>query len=157
MNVMIRKNAVLSKDRQYRYLLTRLWDINKGIVLFVCLNPSTADEMTDDPTVKRCMRYAYDWGYGGIKIVNLFALRSSKPENLYKHDLPVGISNNAYIIRESRKAALTIAAWGCHGSFMDREELVLPLLKNPHCLGVTKDGHPKHPLFLKKTLKPVRF
>ena len=122
---MIERSAILSPDRQYRYLLSRIWNPPKGFALFVCLNPSTADENTDDPTIRRCIRFAGSWGYGGMKMVNLFALRSANPKALYSRDDPIGPENSKYIGIESETALVTIAAWGVHGVYMDRDRIGL--------------------------------
>jgi hypothetical protein len=155
---MIEKSAKLSPDRKYRYLLSRIWKPSKGIALFVCLNPSTADENIDDPTIRRCIRFAESWGYGGMKMVNLFALRSTDPKVLYSSIDPIGPENSEYIGIESEMASVTVAAWGVHGSILGRGEDVLNhVLDAPHYLALTKDGFPKHPLYLRKDLKPKPF
>lgn len=155
---MIEKTAAFSPLRRYRYLLTRIWKPAKGFALFVCLNPSTADENVEDPTIRRCIKFAEFWGYGGMKMVNIFAYRSTDPKALYSCRSPIGPENDEYIARESAIAGVTVAAWGVHGSFMDRGNIVMGrLLYRPHYLELTKDGHPRHPLYLKKNLRPLPF
>lgn len=155
---MIDKSAIFSPDRKYRYTLNRIWNRKKGHVLFVCLNPSTADENVDDPTIRRCIRFAESWGYGGMVMCNLFALRSTDPKILYVHEAPNGMLNNFHIEHEDNLADITVAAWGMHGALMNRGPNVARLyLARPMCLSLTKNGHPRHPLYLKKNLKPVPF
>jgi hypothetical protein len=153
---MMEKGAIFSPGRKYRYLLSRIWKPSKGVALFVCLNPSTADANFDDPTIRRCIRFSDSWGYGGMKMVNLFALRSTDPKALYDCEDPIGPENDEYIGYESEIAAITIIAWGVHGAFMNRgEETLNSNLFDPHFLALTKDGHPRHPLYLKKDLRPI--
>jgi hypothetical protein len=153
----MKKSAVFSNDRKYRYSLSRIWAKNKGSALFVCLNPSTANEHIDDPTITRCIRFAASWGYGGMVMVNLYAYRSTDPSKLAFTSNPIGVDNDLHIKRESRLAKITIAAWGTAGEHSMRVYQVIPLLKNIHYLALTKDCYPKHPLYLKKDLKPIPF
>ena len=124
---------------------------------FVCLNPSTADEEQDDPTVRRCIRYAKEWDYGGLAVLNLFAFRATDPETMKQAGNPIGPVNDIYISIWSVKAGITVCAWGVHGDFLDRAREVLPLLYQPHYLALTAGGLPRHPLYLKADLKPIPF
>jgi len=147
--------AVFSEDRIYRYTLWRKVGESDRAVSFVCLNPSTATETTNDPTVRRCIRYARDWGFGHLYMLNLFGYRSTDPLGMKKIEDPIGPENDYWIHKISHEADLTIAAWGVHGDYLGRDMEVIPLLKDPHCLAKTKDGrHPRHPLYLKASLKP---
>ena len=155
---MITKSANFSDCRKYRYLLTRTWNEKKGSVFFVMLNPSTADENYNDPTISRCMKFAESWGYGGILIGNLFAYRATKPKEMMAAKDPIGDMNDFFLKQYSKfHTSLTVAAWGNYGSFMDRDKDILKILKNPHCLIMTKSGQPGHPLYLKGDLKPRKF
>ena len=156
MNSMI-KRAKFSADRKYRYSLERIWITRKPFVCFVGLNPSTADENLDDPTIRRCIRFSSDWGYGGLVMVNLFAFRSTNPKKLYLEDNPIGDENDKYLRLYSQHAGITVVAWGTNGEHMKRGENVIKLLTNPQWLTHTKGGHPGHPLYLKADLKPVPF
>lgn len=104
------KDAILSEDRKYRYILSRTWDETKPTVLFIGLNPSTADENEDDPTIRRCIIFAKSWGYGGLIMANLFAFRTTNPQGLYSEKNPVGSENDYYIpickIKLDRKSHL---------------------------------------------------
>ena len=149
------KGAVFSSDCRYRYLLWRVWAGTEGLVLFVGLNPSTADEQTDDPTMRRCKSFAESWGATGFLVANLFAYRATKPTDLYAASTPIGTATDNWIDTASSLAGLTIACWGNHGTYRDRATRVLPLLRNPHCLRMTKVGHPSHPLYLPGSCQPM--
>ncbi|UOQ45520.1 DUF1643 domain-containing protein [Halobacillus salinarum] len=156
-----RVEAVFDPTKTYRYLLSCMWEKEADPVTFVMLNPSVADENYCDPTLKRCLNFAKSWGYGSMKIVNLFALVSTEPEALSSHQDPTGPENDAYIIEASRKSPLIIYAWGTkYGSLNGRSDRVQHLLSSyPHyCIKKSSNGrHPCHPLFLPKKLRPVPF
>lgn len=151
------KSAIISKDGRYRYELRRIWQSKTGLVCWVMLNPSTANANFDDPTIRRCMGYTAQWGYGGIVVTNLFALRSKDPKELYKSDDPIGPENYHYIFQASWGAALTVAAWGIKGRYLKQDEKVLAQLTDVHYLTLTKDKQPGHPLFLKGNLRPIKW
>ena len=153
----LNKAANFSSCRKYRYSLSRIWDKQKKFVLFIGLNPSTADEEMDDPTIRRCSGYAQNWGYGGLMMVNLFAYRTTFPSNLKKVKCPIGIENDKYILKLSKKADITVAAWGDNGNLYNRDKQVLSLVPNLLCLKINKSGQPAHPLYLKKDLKLTKF
>ena len=153
----IYKNATFSSCRKYRYSLSRIWDKKKKYVLFIGFNPSTADEEVDDPTIRRCVNYAKNWGYGGFMMVNLFAYRTTLPSNLKKVKYTVGKDNDKYIVTLSKKADITVAAWGNNGDFYSRDKEVLSLVPSLMCLKINKSGQPAHPLYLKKGLKLTKF
>lgn len=139
--------ALFNEARTHRYLLVRRWG-DGAVMTWIMLNPSTADAFNDDPTIRRCVRFARREGFGGIRVLNLFALRSPDPQVLRSHPDPVGASNDRFISEWA--AAPAVAAWGAHGSLHDRNRDVMRLLAVFEvpllCLGVTKVGHPKHPL-----------
>ena len=151
------KSATLSDCRTYRYSLSRTWDNSKAYVLFIGLNPSTADENKDDPTIRRCIDYAKSWGFGGLKMVNLFAYRATLPSDLKKADFPIGVDNDKHIKELSSSASITIVAWSNDGSYLNRDKEVLELIKNPMCLNINKPRQPSHPLYQKKDLKPKSY
>lgn len=149
-------SAILSPDRVYRYALHRKWDANMfptpGTVAFVMLNPSTADEREDDPTIRRCIGFARTWGYCSMTVVNLFALRSTDPAGLLDVADPVGPDNDLAIRDVAADAAHVVAAWGAmaHPLVQRRIREVVPLLGPvPLCLGTTASGQPRHPLYVK--------
>ncbi len=118
----------------------------------VMLNPSTADEVRNDPTVERCERRARAGAFGGLLVGNIFALRSTDPKALYAHPDPVGPGNDAALLRMAREAGQVVCAWGVHGALDDRGLRVAARLARAGVrvgvLGLTRDGHPRHPLYL---------
>ncbi|PIQ96371.1 MAG: hypothetical protein COV67_09900 [Nitrospinae bacterium CG11_big_fil_rev_8_21_14_0_20_56_8] len=132
----------------------RIWDDSRDYVHFIMLNPSTADAEKNDPTVERCQRFALRWGFGGLHVGNLFAFRSTLPENLKTHPDPVGPGNNRTLLYRARRAARVVCAWGNHGKHLDRAETVRALLRKHgiplHVLRITRQGEPGHPLYLPK-------
>lgn len=145
---MVRSSANLSRCRRYRYTLTRSWNDAGPTVMFVGLNPSTADAKINDPTVRRCIGYARAWGFGRLLLTNLFAFRSTDPTVLGSIPDPIGPENDSWICTSSQSAELTVVAWGTYGSLHQRDKAVLELLQDPHCLGTTKGGAPRHPLYM---------
>ena len=125
--------------------------------MFVGLNPSTADENEDDPTVRRCIGFGRKWKYGGLILVNLFAYRATDPVGLLDADDPIGPANDKYILASARATGLIVVAWGTRGAVLDRDQHVLSLLPGAHCLGITKEGRPKHPLYLAGNTRLRRF
>lgn len=158
MNKYIKSGAIFSKCRKYRYVLRRVWDNKKNTVNFIGLNPSTANELDDDPTIRRCVNYAKAWDYGGIFMLNIFAFRATDPKIMQEARTPIGKLNDFYLKKCCNlMGSITIACWGVHGVYLGRNIEVRNLIPSLLCLGKTKDGHPKHPLYLKKDLKPVRY
>lgn len=144
--------AVYSPCEAYRYTLTRTWDPVGRRVLFVMLNPSTATEVQNDPTVERCERRARALGYGAFRVCNIFAYRATDPKVMRAQADPVGPGNDAAIVDSADWADTIVCAWGTHGAHRDRGAAVEALLRatgKPLChLGLSKDGHPKHPLYI---------
>lgn len=141
--------ADLSDDGRYRYRLTRRWADGDAWATFVMLNPSTADATEDDPTIRRCVSFAKREGCSALQVVNLFAYRATDPRELKRVADPVGPDNDAWLSRALGTPALRIAAWGAHGR-PDRVVVVKSFaVPGLHALGVTKDGHPRHPLYLR--------
>lgn len=159
MKVSIQSSAVLSPCRTYRYELWRKWgdllDDGAGYAMFVGLNPSTADETEDDPTIRRCMAFAKAWGYSGLCMTNLFAFRATDPSEMMAAYNPVGPGNDEHLTKCADSAGIVVAAWGVNGTFMDRDTKVKALLPNLYYLRLTKAGHPGHPLYLPQDLRPV--
>jgi len=152
----MKKNAIISDCGMYRYALWRIWDDAQPLVLFIGLNPSTADATLDDPTLKRCVGFAHQWGYGGISLGNLFAFRSTDPQQLWVAKDPIGPDNDKWLFKLNNKAALAVAAWGDDGVFKNRNNVVLRLFPNLFCIKMSRQGNPRHPLYLPRTLKPSR-
>ena len=151
----MKKSAIISSCKKYRYELRRVWDPSMPWVLFVCLNPSTADHESEDNTSRVCINYAKRWGYGGLVIANLFAYRSTDKSKLYLVDDPVGPDNDKHLERLSAEATETVCAWTDDGAFKDRDLRVLPMLINPKCLARLKSGRPGHPLYKSRELLPT--
>ena len=150
--------AAYSPCECYRYTLTRVWDPAGKRALFVMLNPSTATEVQNDPTVERCERRARALGFGGFRVCNIFAWRDTDPKALRRADDPVGPENDAAIREGCAWADTVICAWGTHGALANRgpevEHLIRTAGASLHHLGLTKDGHPKHPLYIAYTEQP---
>ena len=155
------KSAVISEDQKYRYKLSRTWNENEPGIVFIGLNPSTADHEKDDATIRRLRGFCKDWGAGGFVIVNLFALRSRNPFALETDPDCIGPKNNDWIIRTTFKSLITkvIPCWGNHGKLWGRDQEVLKML--PHWklyhLGLSKAGNPKHPLYLPSSTIPTKW
>jgi hypothetical protein len=146
-------SAVLSPCRLYRYDLWRRWS-DAPYCMFVGLNPSTADETQDDPTIRRCVGYAKRWNYGGLCMVNLFAFRATQPRDMMAAQDPIGPDNDRTLKTLSQGAGIVIAAWGKDGNHMGRDKQVMALLPHLYCLKQNKDGSPAHPLYLRGDATP---
>jgi len=155
--LLVNKNATFSDCRKYRYALSRTWNGKKKTILFIGLNPSTANEKIDDPTIRRCINYAQNWGYGSLLMVNLFAYRATLPSELKNVKNPIGNDNDLHILELSKKADLTVAAWGNEGFLLNRDKVVKKLIPNLMCLKINKSGQPAHPLYQKKDLKLIKY
>lgn len=150
------KDALISDCEQYRWWLSRKWGRGKRTCVFVMLNPSTADALEDDATIRRCVGFAEREGCNILKVVNLFAYRTTYPYELPKAADPIGHpQNDEYIIGAVEDADVLIVAWGENGAFEDRDQEVMKILHDyapvdVQCLGVTRSGCPKHPVRLRK-------
>lgn len=155
--------AEFSPCRNYRYTLWRhngigMHNVEKSrYVNFIMLNPSTADEVKNDPTVARCVRYALDWGYEAMCVTNIFAFRATDPKVMKAQDDPIGPDNDRWLAQIAKDAHLVVAAWGTHGQFKSRSTDVLKLLpQRPQVLRLGAK-EPWHPLYLPASLKPVEW
>ncbi|MEZ8990005.1 DUF1643 domain-containing protein [Vibrio sp. 10N.261.51.A3] len=153
----MKKTARLSDCSTYRYELWRTWDESKPYAMFIGLNPSTADETEDDPTIRRCINFAKSWGYGGLCMANLFAYRATQPEDMKRATNPIGDENDETLTRLSKSAGVIVGAWGNDGVFLNRSEDVRALVPEINVLKVNKSGEPAHPLYLKSTLTPIEW
>ena len=144
----MKKCATISDCGRYRYTLSRIWDKSKRLVLFIGLNPSTADAKEDDPTIRRLIRFATDWDFGGMLVGNLFAYRATDPEDLINSEEPVGRFSNYWLEIMAQKVGIKVACWGAYGALLKRDEQVLSMLDSFFIFGLTKKGMPKHPLYL---------
>lgn len=169
------RQAIFSQDRTYRYRLWQVWNPAKPRVLYVMLNPSTADEKVNDPTVERCYRRALKMPeFGGFEVVNLFALRSTYPQALYEHLRPIDDgeiingegANDSHIWHATSHAGMVICGWGEHGKYKARSTAVRNLLLHatnianriPLCaLKINASGEPAHPLYIPYSAQPIPY
>jgi len=158
------QNAVFSDDRVYRYALQREWDKSKSKVLFIGLNPSSADENEDDNTLTRCINFADSWGYGGIYMANLFSFIDTYQDDIWSAENPIGDETNDWLIKLAKEADKTIVCWG-NGSkdffFYGRVGAVLEIFRQNNislfCLKQNQTKMPAHPLYLSADLEPIEF
>lgn len=155
------RGARFSDDRRYRYRLWRGWGVEGGgFVAFVGLNPSKADERSNDPTIRRCINFAKMWDFGGIQMLNAFAYISTDPYGMLNADDPVGPANDATLRACLKTVRKVIVCWGNHCP-ANRQTEVLQIIKEakhvPYCLGCNKNGTPKHPARLASTTVPILF
>ena len=148
--------VALSPCGTWRYLLERDLGEGVGTLNFILLNPSTADAVRNDPTVTRCIGFARRWGFRRLLVTNAFALRATDPAALRQAPDPVGPQNDRYLVRTARRADRVVCGWGIHGALNNRESEVLALLRARRLehLGLTQDGRPRHPLYLRAETAP---
>lgn len=166
---MSERKTILSPCRQYRYTLWRDFPVqnwltgaamnSESYLMVIGLNPSTADETKDDPTIRRCVGFAKLWGFGALCMTNLFAWRDTKPENMMAVTWPVGAENDHYLLQSAEGAGMIMAAWGKHGSHNGRACDALRLLNGFQikCLKKNKDGSPMHPLYVAADTIPITY
>lgn len=146
--------AQFSPCGQYRYGLWRKWDADKPNIMFIGLNPSTATDTMDDPTIRRVKRFAMDWGYGGVYMCNLFAYISPYPEDLKAWDDPVA-DNDKWLTFFATMCKDVLFAWGSFPEADERAKIVIEMFPKAICLGLNKSGTPKHPLYIAANTKPI--
>jgi hypothetical protein len=157
------KDAILSECGRYRYLLTRVWDAEKPKVIFIGVNPSTADAQKDDQTIRKLIWYAKRGGFGGIKMLNLFAFRSVKPKPLVMEEDPIGPLNHFQLmaqIGDMEAGDRLIFMWGKNASKINRkweEHIKKNYGDIAYCFKINKDGSPAHPLFLAGDIEPIKY
>jgi hypothetical protein len=152
------KKAEFSENREYRYALSRVWNPSAKKVTFIGLNPSTADENIDDPTIRRCIGFSKSWGGGSLQMINLFAFRSTNPKDLLTAIDPIGSENDKWILHITNNSDIVVAAWGNHGSLNGRDRYVLGLIdKKIYALTITSKNMPGHPLYLPKNSTLLSF
>ena len=144
-------------NKEFRYTLWREWEENKGYVQFIGLNPSTADEILDDPTIRRCIGFAKSWGYGALCMTNIFAFRATQPKDMFAATDPIGPDNDFWLSRTARESSLIVAAWGIHGNYLNRNKDVMALIPEMKCLRFTKGGYPGHPLYIPKNTRLLEY
>ncbi|MCB9468478.1 MAG: DUF1643 domain-containing protein [Candidatus Obscuribacterales bacterium] len=153
--------AIFDRSGKYRYLLWRSLGKGCGNLVFVMLNPNKADEIQDDPTIRRCASFAKDWGFSRLEVVNLFALKAREPKDLIRSRQPVGPLNDSYLIESMDGAGMIVAAWGNYGGHLERSTAVLDLAASRghrlKCLALNACGEPRHPLYMPASAKPLDF
>jgi hypothetical protein len=160
----MKREANISKCNQFRYTLSRVWDINKPKVMFMMLNPSKADAITDDPTIIRCIDFAKKWDFGGLYVCNLFACIATNPKDLFAKQNPLGNENDVFIKKYADEVDIIVCAWGNRSIIKSilKEQTPFELLDfvkdKLYYLKLTKDGTtPRHPLYLKADLTPIKY
>lgn len=166
----IDRSAEISECGLYRWWLRRSWQIwergelipGKGVCCFVMLNPSTADGSQDDPTIRRCIGFCRSWGYDTLSVRNLFPWRATDPRELFKSQTVTGGHRGDTELLTAATADLVVLAWGASVPFgRDKQALQIFDLHFPdkklHCLGFTKSGHPRHPLYVRSDAMPILF
>jgi hypothetical protein len=154
---MLKSGATFDATGKYRYRLWREWNGDLPRSVFLMLNPSQADAEANDPTIRACIGLATELGFGRLEVVNLFAYRSTDPKCLVRARNPVGKENDAHIVRACADADAIVLAWGNHGGIRQRADEVRCLLSTERyradlfCFGLTKQGHPRHPLYVRRT------
>ncbi len=161
------RRCEFSPCRSYRYTLWREWSddlfANKAqpigsYLMVIGLNPSTADETLDDPTIRRCKDFAKRWGFQALCMTNLFAWRDTDPDKMKLVADPVGPMNDHWLRECARGAGRVLAAWGKHGSHRGRADEVVKMIERElECLGSNGDGSPKHPLYIAANTAPIQF
>lgn len=148
--------AHFSACGKYRFALWRIWDETRPMIMFIGLNPSTANGSTDDPTIRRVVRFAKDWGAGGVYMMNLFTLVTPNPKDLLAHPDPA-FGNDGWLDKISDLCNGVIFAWGNFKEAKSKAEEVIAKFPDAYCLKKNKNGTPIHPLYVKADIVPVRF
>lgn len=166
----MQRSAYIDETGQYRYSLTRIWNNELPRLYWIMLNPSIADAEKDDPTIRRCISFAKQWDYGRIKVLNLFAWRATDPQAMFTHkrngeDIVGPMNDDHFIGLKSISSVVgsrVFVAWGDCGKTKEQRDLVINraahvqnLVGETWCLGMTKSGNPRHPLYVPANVKPV--
>lgn len=154
-SLLVFRSALFSDCGDYRYLLEIVWDATKPTAAFIGLNPSTADELKDDNTIRKCRAFAESWGCGGMRMLNLFAYRATEPKVMKSFATPIGNENDIAALIQGCTGPL-VACWGTHGLHLDRGSEVKKQFRGLQCFGRNRDSTPRHPLYLsaKTRLEP---
>tara|TARA_B100001057_G_scaffold324177_1_gene324379 strand:- start:4327 stop:4782 length:456 start_codon:yes stop_codon:yes gene_type:complete len=150
----VKREAFFSDDKKNRYLLRRVWDTEKKKLLFIMLNPSQADSKKDDPTIRRLISFSKKWGYGGFSVCNLYSYITSHPKILYNTPQIFDNKNKSFIKRQIKNSDCVIYAWG---NTEVEPDWLKKIVKTCYCLGLNKNGTPKHPLYLNSNVKPLKY
>ena len=150
-------SAIFSSDGRYRYVLRREWNAHSPGVLFIGLNPSTADASRNDPTIRRLIGFAHRWGYGHLVVANLYAYCTPYPGTLFQCAEPVGKENDRWLSHLVKQYKTTVLIYGNQARKGDRHLVLLPMVPQPYCIRISKAGMPMHPLYLPYTSEPIPF
>lgn len=150
------KNALMSKDKTHRFVLWRIWDDELPKVAFIGLNPSTADAITDDPTIRRVRRFAKDWGYGGFYMLNLFTKITPYPKELARNG-NLNMTSEYWLRHYIAKSKEVVFAWGSNKLVKKRAANIAKMYPHASALDINKNGSPKHPLYVKADIKRITF
>lgn len=153
----IPKGAIFSDDRKYRYALWRVWSHTTHPLMAIGLNPSTANEFSDDPTITRLQARAYKEGFGGLLMANLYAFVSTDPNALLQDGDFIGAENDAYLEHMVAISGRQLCGWGSFKPVAKRAPAVLRMMPEPYCLGINSDGQPKHPLYIGYSVPMTRY
>jgi hypothetical protein len=156
MNLFNTGGAKFDVSGKYRYMLWRIWDEEKPFIAFIGLNPSKADSDNDDPTIRRVKKFAYDWGYGGVFMLNLFALVTPYPKELKECEDPIA-DNDKYLREITKRCKDVLFCWGNFPEAKERARDVIKMFPDAMALIVNKDGTPRHPLYVPGDVKPVKY
>lgn len=159
-NLFTRRTATYSPCQRYRYTLKIVWEPSLPVAVFLALNPSTATEFQDDPTLRKVQGFAHRWGCGGVLMLNIFAFRATDPRVMKMQNDPVGPENTVEFLASQvlLHDGPAVAAWGKHGAFRGRgPEVAQALAGKLMCLRMNGDGSPEHPLYVPYEIKPVQF
>lgn len=167
------RRTILSACRKYRYTLWRDWDMDpvtgctddakdlNSYAMFIGLNPSTADETQDDPTIRKCIGFAKRWGFAGLMMTNLFAFRATQPKDMKRAENPSGEDNQHHLLQCASAAGIIVAAWGKNGRYRNQDLTVTQWLGSIgaqlHCLRKNGDGSPEHPLYVPYEVTPILY
>lgn len=165
-----RNACVFSACEQYRYALIHSWGVvddcfvqveprpDEKRIMWIGLNPSTADQNQLDPTLRRIRWFSHQFGFRSFVMTNLFAYRATKPRAMLRHANPIGTDNDAMLTEAAKSAGMIIACWGTHGAHLARDVSVRKLINAPlFCLGINEGGTPRHPLYVPGIQKPIPF
>lgn len=149
-------DGIFNDDRKYRFALWKIWNDKLPLVMFIGLNPSTANEYKPDPTITRVTEFAKDWGYGGFYMLNLFTYVTAYPKELKQCNDPEKLSD-FYLYNISSKCKTVVFAWGKFKQAEERAKKVIEMFPNAYCFFKNKDGSPRHPLYVKSGTKLTKF
>ena len=155
---MFKADTIFLEDKVHRYVLTREWDLDKPSIMFIALNPSIGrTKKLTTPTIRRCIGFARQWGFGKLFVANLFSFRATFPKDLFNSHNPVGNKNDYWLKKLAKDVDKIVLAYGNRGKFKNRHDEILKIIDDPYCIKKLKTGMPPHPLYLKYTKKPVKY